>query len=250
MKIIGVIPARFKSSRFEGKPLADICGKPMIYWVYQQAGKVERFDEVYVATDDERIVSTCEQYGINVLLTSDRHQTGTDRLGEVAQRIEADFYVNIQGDEPLIEPETIDRIIDFHLENPEVEVINTMTPIRNEEDITCNTVVKVVTNRQNDGIYLSRSPIPYPKKNDKVIYYKHLGLYGLSRNALLFFAETPRGDIESIEDVEMLRFIENHIAVKFVKVDSETIAVDVPGDIAKVAAAMEREKGNGGRCDG
>lgn len=242
MKIAGVIPARYKSSRFEGKPLADICGKPMIWWVYNQAKKVKRFDEVYVATEDKRIVKSCEEFGINVLLTADTHQTGTDRLGEVAQRIAADFYVNIQGDEPLIEPSTIQKVIDFHLLNPEVPVINTVTPITSEEDVLCNTVVKVVTNRQGDGLYLSRSPIPYPKKNNRVEYVKHLGLYGLTREALLFFSKTERGKLEIIEDIEMLRFLENHINIKFIEVKSDTIAVDVPEDVQKVVAEMKRRE--------
>ena len=122
MKIIGVIPSRYQSSRFPGKPLAEICGKPMIYWVYQQVMKVKEFDEVYVATDDSRIEEACKKYDMNVIMTSDKHQTGTDRLGEVAEKIEADFYVNIQGDEPMIEPETIQKVITYKLEHPDTEV--------------------------------------------------------------------------------------------------------------------------------
>lgn len=243
MKIIGVIPSRYESSRFPGKPLAEICGKPMIYWVYHQAVKVKEFDAVYVATDDGRIEEACRQYGMNVIMTSKEHQTGTDRLGEVAQKIEADFYVNIQGDEPMIEPETIKKILDYKMEHPETEVINTITPIRDEEEITRNTCVKVVTNAQGDGVYLSRSPIPYPKKGQEITYYKHLGLYGLSRKALLFFAGAERTKLEQIEDIEMLRFIENHINIKFVTVESSTIAVDRQEDIARVEASMGKAKG-------
>ncbi len=242
MKIIGVIPSRYESSRFPGKPLAEICGKPMIYWVYNQVIKVKEFDEVYVATDDKRIEDACRQYGMKCIMTADTHQTGTDRLGEVAQKIEADFYVNIQGDEPMIEPETIKKVVDYKAEHPETEVINTITPIKDEFEITLNTCVKVVTNDEDDGIYLSRSPIPYPKKGQDITYYKHLGLYGLSRKALLFFAEAKRTKLEQIEDIEMLRFIENHINIKFVTVNSSTIAVDRKEDIARVEAAMkERE---------
>lgn len=234
MKIIGVIPSRYESSRFPGKPLAEICGKPMIYWVYRQAVKVKEFEDVIVATDDERIADVCRQYEMNVLMTSKEHPTGTDRLGEVAKLIEADFYVNIQGDEPLIEPETIKKVVDYKMERPETEVINTITPIREEFEITSNTCVKVVTNSEDDGIYLSRSPIPYPKKGQEITYYKHLGLYGLSRKALLFYASEKRTKLEQIEDIEMLRFVENHINIKFVTVDSATIAVDRAEDIARV----------------
>ena len=238
MKIIGVIPSRYQSSRFPGKPLAEICGKPMIYWVYQQVMKVKEFDEVYVATDDSRIEEACKKYDMNVIMTSDKHQTGTDRLGEVAEKIEADFYVNIQGDEPMIEPETIQKVITYKLEHPDTEVINTITPIKEEMEITRNTCVKVVTNAQDDGIYLSRSPIPYPKKGQDITYYKHLGLYGLTRKALQFYSSAERTKLEKIEDIEMLRFVENHINIKFVTVDSATIGVDCPEDIGRVEAVM------------
>lgn len=240
MKILGVIPSRYESSRFPGKPLADICGKPMIYWVYQQARKVKEFDDLIVATDDERIKSVCENYGMNVIMTSNRHQTGTDRLGEVASKVIADFYVNIQGDEPLIEPETIKSIIEYKNNHKDVEVINTITPITDEREIVSDTCVKVVTNINDDGIYLSRLPIPYPKKKQEIVYYKHLGLYGLSRNALSFFAGAERSKVEKIEDIEMLRFIENGINIKFVTVKSESIAVDRPSDIELVENEMKK----------
>ena len=242
MKIIGVIPSRYESSRFPGKPLAEICGKPMIYWVYHQAIQVKAFDEVYVATDDERIEAACKQYNMNCIMTASTHQTGTDRLGEVAQKIEADFYVNIQGDEPMIEPETIEKVVTYKLEHPETEVINTITPIKEEFEITLNTCVKVVTNAQDDGIYLSRSPIPYPKKGQDITYYKHLGLYGLTRKALMFFASAERTKLEQIEDIEMLRFVENHWNIKFVTVDSMTIGVDRKEDIARVEAVMKAKQ--------
>ena len=242
MKIVGVIPERYQSSRFPGKPLTIICGKPMIYWVYQQVIKVKELDDVFVATDDERIRETCEKYKMKVLMTSDLHQTGTDRLGEVAKKIEADFYINIQGDEPLIEPETIRKILIYKMENPEVRVINSITPIYDKREILSDTCVKVITNNCDDGIYLSRSAIPYPKKKQEIIYYKHLGLYGLSREALFFFANTERGKIEKIEDIEMLRFIENGINIKFITVDSTTIAVDRPEDVAYVEEEMKRRK--------
>ena len=242
MKIIGVIPSRYESSRFPGKPLAKICGKPMIYWVYHQAIQVKAFDEVYVATDDARIEEACKTYNMNCIMTASTHQTGTDRLGEVAQKIEADFYVNIQGDEPMIEPETIEKVVTYKQKHPETEVINTITPIKEEFEITLNTCVKVVTNAQNDGIYLSRSPIPYPKKGQDITYYKHLGLYGLTRKALMFFASAERTKLEQIEDIEMLRFVENHWNIKFVTVDSMTIGVDRKEDIVRVEAVMKAKQ--------
>ena len=240
MKVLGVIPSRYESSRFPGKPLIDINGKPMIWWVYNQAIKVKEFEDVYVATDDERILSVCHQYDMKVLLTSKQHKTGTDRLGEVAKQYVADFYVNIQGDEPLIEPDTVSKVIQCYKEHPEYNIINTMTLLSPEEDVMCNTIVKVVVAEDGRCIYLSRSPVPYPKNGQKISYYKHLGLYGLTRDALLFFASSARGRIESIEDVEMMRFIEKGYRIQMVKTDSATIGVDSPADAERVRQKMRR----------
>lgn len=234
MKIIGVIPARYKSSRFPGKPLADICGKPMIWWVYNQAKKVEDFDAVYVATDDERIEKACKENDINVIMTSDEHKTGTDRIGEVARKIPADLYVNIQGDEPLIEPETIVQAIKPFYDNPDLQITNLMTKIDDPVDVINFTVPKVITNAENIGIYLTRSTAPYPKGRLDYSYYKQVCVYGFKPEVLDFYCKSPRGKIESIEDIEILRFIENGYKVQYIEVDSETIAVDTQNDLAKV----------------
>jgi 3-deoxy-manno-octulosonate cytidylyltransferase (CMP-KDO synthetase) len=163
MKIIGIIPARYKSSRFPGKPLADICGKPMIWWGYNQAKKVKDLNEVYVATDDERIEKVCKEYNMKVIMTSSKHQTGTDRVGEVARNLNADLYINIQGDEPLIEPENIINAIKPFYEESDLKVSNLMTKIKNPVDVINNTVPKVITNKKNEGIFLTRSPCPHLK---------------------------------------------------------------------------------------
>lgn len=238
MKILGIIPARYKSSRFEGKPLAEICGKPMIWWVYNQAVKVKEFDEIYVATDDDRIYSECVKQGINVIMTSDSHKTGTDRIGEVARRIPADLYVNIQGDEPMIEPETIREAIRPFFKEPDLQVSNLMTIIKDPVDLINFTVPKVVTNREGIGIYLTRSPAPYPKGSIDVNYYKQVCVYGFKPDALQFFCKTERGKIESIEDIEILRFIEAGYKVQFIEVDSDTVAVDTPNDLKRVCEIM------------
>jgi len=239
MKIIGVIPARFKSSRFEGKPLADICGKPMIWWVYNQAIKVKEFKAVYVATEDERIFDACKFYNIDVIMTSDQHKTGTDRIGEVARKIPADLYVNIQGDEPMIEPETILEAIKPFFENLDLKVSNLMTSIKDPVDVVNFTVPKVITNKDGIGIYLTRSTAPYPKGNINFSYFKQVCVYGFKPDALQFFCESPRGKIESIEDIEILRFIENGYKVQFIEVDSDTVAVDTPNDLEKVNNIMK-----------
>lgn len=240
MNIIAVIPARYKSTRFPGKPLANICGKPMIWWVYQQVKKVQDFDTIVIATDDSHIKRTCDDLGIKAILTSDKHQTGTDRVAEVAEIIKGDIYINIQGDEPLIEPESIKTVIDFFRSNPEEKVVNTMTRIIDKKDLERDSVVKVAYNINNDVIYLSRSIVPHKKEERDAEYFRHMGLYGMTKEALAFFAKTPRGKIEIIEDIEMFRFIENRINIKILPIQGQAISVDYPEDIKKVEAVILR----------
>ena len=252
MKIIGVIPARFKSSRFPGKPLADICGKPMIWWVYQQCLKVEDFDAVYVATDDEQIFSKCTELGIGVVMTSETHKTGTDRIGEVAEKIPADLIVNIQGDEPLLEPETIKAAIKPFYEDPDLEISNLMTKITDPVDVVNFTVPKVITNKDGIGIYLTRSTAPYPKGSINYSYYKQVCVYGFKPDALKFYCDYGKkygkAKIEAIEDIEILRFIENGYKVQYIEVDSETVAVDTPNDLEKVRAIVSQKIADGEIC--
>jgi 3-deoxy-manno-octulosonate cytidylyltransferase (CMP-KDO synthetase) len=243
MKIVGVIPARYKSSRFEGKPLAIIQGKPMIWWVYQQAIKVKEFQTVYVATEDERIKIACEDLGINVIMTSDQHKTGTDRVGEVAKKIKADLYVNIQGDEPMIESRIIIEAIKPFFNNKELQVSNLMTIIRDHVDILNFTIPKVITNKEGIGIYVTRSAAPYPKGSIDFSFYKQVGVYGFTAQALDFYCSNPRGKLESIEDIEILRFIENGYKVQFIEVNSDTVAVDTPNDLEKVRKKLKKIKG-------
>lgn len=240
MKIIAVIPARYESSRFQGKPLAEICGKLMIERVYHQVKKVKEFDEVYVATDDERIFNSCMERNIQVVMTSNLHRTGTDRIGEVAEKIAADLYVNIQGDEPLIEPDTIRKAILPFIENPEtdIQVTNLMTEINDPVDLINNTVPKVIASRDGRGVYLTRSAAPFPKGNIDVKYYKQVCVYCFTPSALKFYCDYGKkfgkAKIEAIEDIEILRFIENGYRVQYVEVNSETIAVDTPNDLVRV----------------
>ena len=239
MKILGVIPARYQSSRFPGKPLADICGKPMIWWVYQQCLQVKDFhDEVYVATDDKRIYQVCQSFGMKVFMTSEEHVTGTDRVGEVAGRIPADLILNIQGDEPLLEPEVIRAAIEPFYHNPKLQITNLMKKITNPLDLINATVPKVITNKDGIGIYLTRAAAPYPKGMLDFDYYKQVCVYGFRPEALQFYCEygkqNGKGRIEAMEDIEILRFIENGYQVQFVEVDSKTIAVDTVKDLEKV----------------
>ena len=245
MKIIGVIPARYKSSRFPGKPLADICGKPMIWWVYRQCKKVEDFDEVYVATDDDRIFSACKELEVEVIMTSDMHRTGTDRIGEVARKVPADLIVNIQGDEPLLEPSTIKAAILPFYENPDLQISNLMTKITDPVDAVNFTVPKVITNREGVGVYLTRATAPYPKGSINYSYYKQVCVYGFKPEALQFYCDYGfkygKAKIEEVEDIEILRFIENGYKVQYIEVDSETVAVDTPNDLEKVRAIVSEK---------
>lgn len=246
MKIVAVIPARYQSSRFEGKPLADICGKLMIERVYLQAKKVQEFDSVYVATDDERIYSACIERDIQCIMTSSSHKTGTDRIGEVAEQIEADLYVNIQGDEPLIEPSTIRAAILPFLENADadIQVTNLMTEIKNPVDLINVTVPKVLAAEDGRGVFLTRTAAPFPKGNVDVKYYKQVCVYGFTPESLKFYCDYGKkygkAKIESVEDIEILRFIENGYRVQYIEVDSETIAVDTPNDLKRVIEYMNQ----------
>ena len=178
MKIIGVIPARYKSSRFPGKPLVDICGKPMIWWVYQQAKKVPEFDEVYVATDDDRIEAACKEHDMKVIMTSDKHETGSDRVAEVATKVEGDLFVNIQGDEPVINPEMIQEVISIFFEDETVTFGSLKKEITDPDEIKATSTVKVVTDQKGDAMYFSRSVIPSNVKDGKLArVFRHVGIY-------------------------------------------------------------------------
>lgn len=236
MKIVGIIPARYKSSRFPGKPLADIHGKPMVARVHERAKSVTEFQEVYVATDDEQIEAACSDLGIATVMTRPDHPTGTDRLAEVATRVPADLYVNIQGDEPMVRPSSIVAAIAPFLESKKLdyEVTNLMTPIVRSPDIIDSTVPKVVVNDDGYAVYLSRSPIPYPKDNHGYVYRRQVCVYGFTPSALAAFATLKPGPSERAEGIELLRFIEHGIPVKFIEVDDDSVAVDTPSDLETV----------------
>lgn len=238
MKIIGVIPARYQSSRFPGKPLADILGKPMIWWVYQQCLKVPELDEVYVATDDERIFNTCTQLGIRVIMTSYRHRSGTDRIGEVASRINADIYVNIQGDEPLIELQMIRDLISI-FDDHSVYYGSLRKQITDEAEIQAPSTVKVVVDKNEDALYFSRSVIPSNIKDGKPVrVYRHVGIYAYKREFLNTFIQLPPSELESIEGLEQLRALENGYKLRVHETQYDSIGVDLPEHIALVEQAI------------
>lgn len=240
MKIIGVIPARYQSSRFPGKPLAIIMGKPMVWWVYQQAKKIERIDEIIIATDDERIEKICKEYNMKCMMTSVEHKTGADRIAEVAERTDADIYLNIQGDEPLIEPEAIDEIIDYKIKSGE-KYVGLKSSINDENDISNPNIVKVVVDLNDNALYFSRSPIPF--NQDITCVYRCMGLYAYDRDLLIEFRKWGQSKLELAEKgVEMLRAMEHGVKVKVFNTDWHSIGVDLPEHIIQVEEKM-RVKG-------
>ncbi|MFC0471050.1 3-deoxy-manno-octulosonate cytidylyltransferase [Halalkalibacter kiskunsagensis] len=233
MKVVGVIPARYGSTRFPGKPLALINGKPMIQRVYEQVKKSTELETVVVATDHEDIKKVVEEFGGTAIMTRTDHETGSDRISEVTQKVEGDFYVNVQGDEPLIRPELIDALVQAAKESPEA-VVTAKTAIKHQEDVNNPNVVKVVTNKNGFALYFSRSTIPYNRSGVEHTYFKHLGLYGYPKDVLNKFVELPPSDFEKVEVLEQLRLLENGFSIKVVETSYDAVGVDTPEDIEKV----------------
>lgn len=242
MKIIGVIPARYKSSRFPGKPLVDICGKPMIYWVYRQAMKVKEFDEVYIATDDERIRAACDQYGMKVIMTSDKHNTGSDRVAEVAEKTDGDLYVNVQGDEPVINPEMIREVISIFQEDETVYFGSLKKEITDSDEIQATSTVKVVTDDKGDAMYFSRSVIPSNLKDGKLArVFRHVGIYAYKKAFLLKFAAMEQTELELGEGIEPLRAMQKGYKMRLKETTYSSIGVDLPEHVALVEKIIRKE---------
>lgn len=234
MRTIGVIPARYKSSRFPGKPLADICGKPMIWWVYNQAKKVKELDEIYVATDDERILNKCNELNMNVIMTSSDAATGTDRVAEAAKSIEGDLFINIQGDEPIIEPEMIRQTI--RLFDDESVYFGTLKKeITDPALISSVNTVKVVTDCNSDAMYFSRSVIPSNIKDGVMArVYRHVGIYAYTKDFLEKLHNMPQTELELGEAIEPLRALQNGYKIRVGETQYDSIGVDTPEHIAEV----------------
>lgn len=232
MKIAAVIPCRFQSSRFEGKPLALIGDKPMMWHVYQQVVKASSIDAIYIATDDIRIQSACENLGLSCMLTSPAHQTGTDRVAECASRLNADILVNVQGDEPFILPESIDEVVSSLLKSKvkNLAASNGFSSISSQDEIVNKNTVKVIFSSSNLALAYSRESIPCNFRNSAQIY-RQLGLYAFYRESLEFYSSCKQGPIELAESVEMYRFVENDKAVLMVNVGDSGISVDTPADL-------------------
>jgi 3-deoxy-manno-octulosonate cytidylyltransferase (CMP-KDO synthetase) len=242
-KVAVVIPARFASTRFPGKPLVKIAGRTMIERVYKQALKTKHADEVIVATDDARIADEVRRFGGTVIMTRDDHPTGTDRLAEVAsKRPDIDIIVNVQGDEPLIDPSTIDRAVQPLLDDASLDMSTISAPITNPEEIESNSIVKVVRDRQGNALYFSRFAIPFhrdPCERSKQNYFAHLGLYVYRRDILLKLASLSPTPLEQAEALEQLRALENGICIRVIDVEKRSPAVDRPEDVDVVEQALK-----------
>ncbi|MEH6595066.1 MAG: 3-deoxy-manno-octulosonate cytidylyltransferase [Colwellia polaris] len=238
MKFAVVIPARFLSSRFPGKPLIDILGKPMIQHVWERCCLAVGQKKVYVATDSSEIEKVCIGFGAQVVMTSSECLTGTDRLAEANKQLKCDFLINVQGDEPLINPKDIKSVISQYEQMPNT-VINAMCPITSEEEFRSFTVPKVVASKTGNLFYMSRSAIPISKNDVFSFGFKQVCIYAFSKAHLEFFSsQRMKTPIEKVEDIEILRFLENDITVKMIEVESSSVAVDVPSDVEKVIARL------------
>lgn len=238
LKYAVIIPARYKSSRFPGKPLVEICGKPMIQHVWQLCCEAVGADKVYIATDDDKIAVAVKDFGGQTIITSDTCLTGTDRLAEANQQLDCDFIINVQGDEPLINPNDIRSVIDEYIRNPG-QVINAMCKINSQEEFESLNIPKVVCDKKGSLLYMSRSGVPLSKDGQFHFAYKQVCIYAFSKEHLeSFYAATEKTPLEQVEDIEILRFLEEGVKVKMVEVEQGSLAVDIPSDVDKIVKKM------------
>jgi 3-deoxy-manno-octulosonate cytidylyltransferase (CMP-KDO synthetase) len=245
MKILGIIPSRYESSRFPGKPLIDIAGKSMIQRVYEQSLKSKLINELVVATDDQRIFDHVEGFGGNVMMTSNTHTSGTDRCGEVVEKYsDFDIVINIQGDEPLIRPEQLDELLTA-FKNSDVKLATLIKKMTSIEDILNPNRIKVVLDKDKNGVYFSRSPIPFIANTDKeqwltkACFWKHIGIYAWRSDVLSKIIALPKTELEQQESLEQLRWVYNGYKITTVETEIETPNIDAPEDLKKVLSLLK-----------
>ncbi|OPY07939.1 MAG: 3-deoxy-manno-octulosonate cytidylyltransferase [Syntrophaceae bacterium PtaB.Bin095] len=243
MKVVCIIPARFESTRFEGKPLADLCGRPMIQHVYERVLKSGSVSQAAVATDDDRIYRTVVNFGGRAVMTAADHKSGTDRIAEAVAGLKLnpdDIVLNVQGDQPLFEPVQIDEVVQPLLEDPAIVMATLIYRIRRAEEITHPNAVKVVVDRDGFAIYFSRATIPYVRDPGQAAnYYKHHGIYAYRRSFLETFTRLPQGVLERLEALEQLRAIEHGYKIKVVETIYDSVEVDTCEELARVARIIE-----------
>lgn len=245
MKVVGIIPARYASTRLPGKPLKNIMGHPMVWWVYHRVCSVDKLDEIYVATDDERIRKVCDENRIPVIMTANTHSTGAHRLWEVSETVKADFYVQLNGDEPLIDTNAIKAVIPDKVPQETEYGTNVITEITDAAQALDPTNIKMVFNEEMEAVYMSRIPIPFPYKAIDFTYYKHVGIIGYNKKMLDFYQKTTPGRFERIEGIDTLRFIDYGKQLQLFYVPNcHSLSVDTQKDLDMVIEIM-KEKDHG-----
>lgn len=234
MNIIAVIPARYKSTRFEGKPLADMAGKTMLQRVWEQAQKAKHISSVIIATDDERIFNHAKSFGAKVMMTSEHHQSGTERCAEVISKLDTkpDAVINVQGDEPFIDENYIDKVAELLQKNHAIATL--AHPILDKEEIANSNKVKVVINKQGKALYFSRSAIPFERNKNGTQHFGHVGIYGYQTDVLEKIVHLPESVLEKTESLEQLRWLENGLDIYVSIVDKSTQGIDTPQDLERV----------------
>lgn len=242
MRVVGIIPSRYASTRLPKKSLKKLGEKSIVQHVYEKAIQVELFDDVIVATDHEEIVSEVKSFGGNVMMTSDQHETGTDRIAEVAQNIECDIVVNIQGDEPFIKPQTIQNCFEPLIKDDSIVMATLKHLIDNPEEIEDPNVVKVITDINDDALYFSRSPIPFYRIQEDVYYYRHIGIYAYRKEFLIEFAKMPQTPLARKESLEQLRALENGYKIRVLSTEDHPLGIDTEEDYQKAKQIMKDQK--------
>ncbi|MEX6625956.1 3-deoxy-manno-octulosonate cytidylyltransferase [Tenacibaculum salmonis] len=244
MKIIAMIPARYSASRFPGKLMKNLGGKPVIVRTYEAAVKANLFNEVYVVTDSEIIFKTITEAGGKALMSLKEHECGSDRIAEAVENLDVDIVVNVQGDEPFIDTVSLSKLIQAFKDdkNNEIDLASLKVPMTNLEDIENPNNVKVITDVNNFAIYFSRSVIPYHRDKDvNVTYYKHKGIYAFRKKALIDFYHTPMTPLEAAEKIECIRYLEVGKKLKMIETSVESIGIDTPEDLEKAITYLENE---------
>ena len=244
MKVLGIIPSRYESTRFPGKSLVDIMGKTMIQRVYEQAKKSKKLDDLVVATDDQRIFAEVKRFGGSVVMTAKHHKNGTERCLEVAQSLNPQFVVNIQGDEPFIHPDQIDSLCTVI--STDTDLVTLIKRIKDPEDLENSNLVKVVTSLDDHALYFSRSPIPFDRSLIKAptlpmnkIFWKHIGIYAYRTEVLSQIVKLKESALEKMESLEQLRWLENGYKIKTAETHFESMGIDTPEDLDHLIAKME-----------
>lgn len=242
MRALGVIPARWASTRFEGKMLAPLCGRPMIEHVWQRVRQCHSLEDVLIACDDERIFTAAKNFGAKAVMTRQDHESGTDRIAEAVEKISVDIVVNIQGDEPLINPGVIDALAEILLNDANVPMATVIKKIESEDEVNNPNVVKVVRDKKGNALYFSRSAVPFNREKKpfkETVSYKHLGLYAYRKDFLLGYKNLPASQLEAAEKLEQLRALEAGHRIMTIETNHETVGVDTPADLQRVESMMK-----------